>query len=102
MSILLDNAVKYTPEGGEIKISLKKSQDKLILTVYNSKVYIAKEQQEKLFDRFYRIDKVRSKPEGGYGLGLSIAAEIARQHGASLKVSSLQGSGTSFILSIPV
>jgi len=102
MSILLDNAVKYTPEGGEIKISLKKSQDKLMLTVYNSKVYIAKEQQEKLFDRFYRIDKARSKPEGGYGLGLSIAAEIARQHGASLKVSSLQGSGTSFILAIPI
>ncbi len=102
MSILLDNAVKYTPEGGEIKISLKKNQDKLILTVYNSKVYIAKEQQEKLFDRFYRIDKARSKPEGGYGLGLSIAAEIARQHGANLRVSSLQDSGTSFIMSIPV
>ena len=97
LSILLDNAVKYTPEGGAIQVTLKKNMDKLTLTVHNSGAYIPPEHASHLFDRFYRIDSARSKTEGGHGLGLSIAAEIARQHGATLKVFSQPEEGTSFV-----
>jgi signal transduction histidine kinase len=71
------------------------------LTVHNSKTYISPEHLEHLFDRFYRMDEARNKSEGGYGLGLSIAAEIARQHRAVLKASSHPQEGTDFILTIP-
>ncbi|MDI9521506.1 MAG: HAMP domain-containing sensor histidine kinase [Bacillota bacterium] len=98
LSILLDNAVKYTPKGGKIQVILKKDADKLSLCVQNSGVYIPQEHLSHIFDRFYRIDQARSNREGGHGLGLSIAAEIARQHGGTLKVTSHQEEGTSFIL----
>lgn len=98
LGILLDNAVKYTPEGGSIAVELKVSRDKPQLTIRNTPAYIEKEHLSHLFDRFYRQDSARSKAEGGYGLGLSIAAEIARQHGASLKVQSDPETGTSFVL----
>ncbi len=101
LSILLDNAVKYTPEGGAIQVTLKKHMDKLTLTVHNSGVHIPQEHLSHLFDRFYRMDQARSKAEGGHGLGLSIAAEIARQHGAALKVLSQPEEGTSFIFTVP-
>jgi signal transduction histidine kinase len=100
LSILLDNAIKYTPEGGDIQVSLEKKSDQLILTVHNSKTYISPEHLEHLFDRFYRMDEARNKSEGGYGLGLSIAAEIARQHRAVLKASSHPQEGTDFVLTI--
>lgn len=98
--ILLDNAVKYTPEGGGIQVTLKKNRDKLQLKVHNSQAYIPQEDQERLFDRFYRLDHARNNEKGGHGLGLSIAAEIARQHGATLKVSSQQEKGTSFTFTV--
>jgi two-component system sensor histidine kinase CiaH len=101
LSILLDNAVKYTPEGGAIQVTLKKNMDKLALTVHNDGVHIPQEHVDHLFDRFYRMDPARSKAEGGYGLGLPIAAEIARQHGATLKVSSQPDEGTSFVFIVP-
>lgn len=97
LSILLDNAVKYTPEGGAIQVTLKKNADKLALTVHNTGVHIPPEHLNHLFDRFYRVDEARSKAKGGYGLGLPIAAEIARQHGASLKAFSQPEKGTSFV-----
>ncbi|NLD52596.1 MAG: GHKL domain-containing protein [Clostridiales bacterium] len=98
LSILLDNAVKYTPEGGTIKVTLKKNMEKLALTVHNSGVHIPQEHLNHLFDRFYRMDPARSNAEGGHGLGLSIAAEIARQHGATLKAFSKPREGTGFCL----
>lgn len=98
LSILLDNAVKYTTEGNTIQVTLKKNTDKLALTVHNSGVHIPQEHLSHLFERFYRMDQARSKAEGGHGLGLSIAAEIARQHNAALKVFSKPEEGTSFSL----
>jgi two-component system sensor histidine kinase CiaH len=98
--ILLDNAVKYTPKGGEIDVSLSHQRDQLSLTVRNSNAYIAPDGLERLFDRFYRLDEARVKSEGGYGLGLSIASEIARRHRGTLKASSSKESGTSFTLLI--
>lgn len=100
ISILIDNAVKYTPVDGKIDISLEQQRDKLSLCVCNSNTYINKEQLNHLFDRFYRLDEARAKLEGGYGLGLSIASEIARQHGASLKANSSEEHGTCFTLLI--
>lgn len=101
LAILLDNAVKYTPKGGKIQVTLKKDADKLSLCVHNSGVYIPQEHLSHLFERFYRMDQARSKAEGGHGLGLAIAAEIARQHGAALKVFSQPDEGTSFTIIVP-
>lgn len=100
VSILLDNAVKYTPAGGSVQISLGRGRDRLMLGVHNSKALIPREELSRLFDRFYRLDAARLKPEGGYGLGLSIAAEIARQHGGSIRASSDPEAGTSFVLTL--
>ena len=98
MTILLDNAVKYTPQGGRIGVELKEHRERAELIIRNAPALVEKEHLAHLFDRFYRQDVSRNKSEGGYGLGLSIAAEIARQHGATLKVLSEPGEGTSFIL----
>ncbi len=100
LGILLDNAVKYTPAGGSIRVTLGKSRDKLALTVHNSKAYIPPEHLAHIFDRFYRMDAARSKGEGGYGLGLSIAAQIARRHGGVLRAYSQEGSGTRFVFTV--
>lgn len=77
-----------------------RQRDKLIFTVANSHTCIAPDKFEKLFDRFYRLDEARTKTEEGYGLGLSIAKEIARQHGAALRASSSKEQGTCFTLLI--
>jgi two-component system sensor histidine kinase CiaH len=98
--ILLDNAVKYTLAGGEIDISLSRQRDKLSLTVRNSKAFIPPDQLKRLFDRFYRLDESRGGAEGGYGLGLAIASEIARRHGGTLKAASSEELGTSFTLTL--
>lgn len=98
LGILLDNAVKYTPEGGRITVEVKMIREKPQLSIRNTPAYIEKDHLDHLFDRFYRQDSVRNKSEGGYGLGLSIAAEIARQHGANLKVQSNLEDGTCFIV----
>lgn len=100
-NILMDNAVKYTPSGGTIRLSLQRQRDRVALCVENSPAYIEPAELARLFDRFYRLDKARAKPAGGYGLGLSIAAEIARQHGGALRAASSRETGTSFTLSMP-
>ncbi len=80
VTILLDNAMKYTDENGTISVSLKQQKNMLKLSVYNTTEHISKENLKHLFDRFYRIDKSRNSKSGGYGLGLSIAAAIANTH----------------------
>lgn len=84
VSILLDNAVKYTPEGGEICVMLKKQNRTLVLSVQNTCEPIAKEELPKLFERFYRVDSSRSRETGGYGIGLAIAKEITEAHHGKL------------------
>lgn len=102
VSILLDNAIKYTPDGGEVRLSLHQSRDKAVLRVLNAPSYIPPEQLSHIFDRFYRTDESRTRGEGSYGLGLAIASEIARQHGVSLKANSVQGVGTTFSVAFPL
>lgn len=98
--ILLDNAIKYTPGKGDTFVSLKTKGDKIILQVKDSGIGIAKEDQKQLFQRFYRVDKARSRSQGGTGLGLSIAQWIARTHNGRITVESEPGKGTSFFVEL--
>ena len=98
LSILLDNAVKYTECGGEIDISLVKDVHKVVCKVRNSGDGIPSEVLPRLFDRFYRGDPARSSSINGYGLGLSIAKAISNQLGVKLTADSIEGEYTEFML----
>ena len=80
ISILLDNAMKYSPEGGTISLSLKKTGRQLLLSVTNTAAHMEKGSQDRLFDRFYRADASRSSETGGFGLGLAIARAVVESH----------------------
>ena len=80
MTILLDNAVKYSQTGGEISVLLESEKNIIKLCVYNTTDYMPKEYLSHLFDRFYRTDQSRNSQTGGYGLGLSIALAIVQAH----------------------
>ena len=86
--ILTDNAFKYSNDNGVIKVTVFADQDKAVLSVWNTGTPIPPDQLSHIFKRFYRIDKSRSRTEGGYGLGLSIASSIADSHGAKITVQS--------------
>ena len=97
MLILVDNAVKYTPSGGTITVRLTEpSTGKLVFSVADTGIGIAPEDQQRIFDRFYRVDKARSREMGGNGLGLAIAQEIVQLHDGAIKVESQPGAGTTF------
>lgn len=91
LSILLDNAVKYTPEYGNIKLTLKKQGKKVLLTVYNTVESIPKGNLDVLFERFYRTDFSRNSETGGYGIGLSIAKAIVSLHKGKISAASADG-----------
>lgn len=91
---LCDNAVKYNKEGGTVEIRVKKEDGKTVLSVRDTGIGIAPSQQSRVFERFYRADKSRSKAEGGTGLGLSIVKHGAMYHGAEIKLTSTPGEGT--------
>ena len=80
ITILLDNAVKYTNINGQISVTLEKKKNRICLSVFNTTEFISKEQIPHLFDRFYRTDASRNSQTGGYGLGLSIALAIVNAH----------------------
>ena len=80
VTILLDNAVKYSDEGGKIEVSLEKQKNRIHLSVFNTTEWISREHLDHLFDRFYRTDSSRNSRTGGYGLGLSIAAATVNAH----------------------
>jgi len=98
LSILLDNAVKYTESGGEVTIGLKKEKRHIVCAVRNSGAGIPADELPYVFDRFYRGDPARSSENSGYGLGLAIAKAIADQLGARLSVESKKGEYTEFSL----
>lgn len=102
--ILLDNAIKYTPQGGKVtlKINDEKDRSKVYIVVSDTGEGIALEDQKKIFERFYRVDKVRSREKGGFGLGLAIAKWIVEAHGGSICVESERGKGTAFIVTLPL
>lgn len=94
--ILLDNALKYTDPKGKISLSFKKYNNKTILTISNTGKGMPKEDLDKIFDRFYRVNKSRSRDSGGYGLGLSIAKAIVEQHHGKITVNSNINETTTF------
>lgn len=104
IEILLDNAFKYTPSSGSVQLQLeRKNEDRNVLvTVKDSGVGIAQEEHAKIFERFYRVDKARSRAEGGTGLGLSIAQWIVTQHQGTISVDSAPGQGAIFRVQLPM
>lgn len=101
VSILLDNAVKYSSENGEIKLSLAKTNKHVKLEVYNKTDSISKENLDRLFDRFYRADSSRSRETGGYGIGLSIAKAIVEAHKGRITASTQDGKSIRFTVLLP-
>ncbi len=99
--ILLDNAFKYTPSPGSVKLLLEHREENAVITVQDSGVGIAKEEQSKIFQRFYRLDKSRYRAQGGAGLGLAIARWIALQHHGLITVESNPGEGAMFRVELP-
>jgi heavy metal sensor kinase len=100
--ILLDNAFKYTSPPGTVHLSLEAKGECAVITVQDSGVGIAEEEQSKIFERFYRIDKARSHAQGGAGLGLAIAQWIVTQHRGSIVVESRSGDGATFRIELPM
>jgi len=99
---LLENASKYTQEGGTIRVRLIRSGRDAILTVSDNGPGIPKEDQAHIFDRFYRVDKARSRETGGTGLGLSIVHQMVIMHGGTVSVESEEGSGSTFTVELPI
>jgi heavy metal sensor kinase len=102
VDILLDNAFKYTPSPGTVTLSLEQKGEHAVITVRDSGVGIADDEQSNIFERFYRVDKARSRALGGAGLGLAIARWIVLQHHGSLAVESRLGEGSTFHVVLPL
>src|SRR5690606_16205664 len=98
---LLENAIKYGNSGGRISVVLKEEADRVCISVGDDGPGIAQREIESIFQRFYRIDKARSRDQGGTGLGLAIVKHIARVHRGNVEATSVLGKGSVFTLSIP-
>ncbi|MHC1695016.1 MAG: ATP-binding protein [Eubacteriales bacterium] len=97
-----DNAIRYSNKGCKVDITVRENEGRVILSVKDNGIGIPKEHQSRIFERFYRVDKSRSKQTGGTGLGLAIVKHIAEQHGASLKLQSAEGLGTTVEISFNI
>lgn len=102
VSNLIANAIQYTPNNGHVQISLSEEDRNASITVKDTGIGIAPNEQTRIFDRFYRIDSDRSSKTGGTGLGLAIVQAIAKKHQANLKVTSQVGKGSLFILELAI
>lgn len=98
---IISNALKYSPEGGKITFSIKEQEQQIIVSVSDNGVGIPKENIDKIFDRFYRVDKARTRKLGGTGLGLAIAKEMVEAHGGRIWASSKEGKGTKISFTLP-
>ena len=98
---IVSNAVKYTPDGGKIEIHVGKSGNNVYVRVSDNGIGIPEKDLPRLFDRFYRVDKARSRESGGTGLGLSIAQEILKQHKGAIRIDSVYGEGTDVRITLP-
>ncbi len=98
---ILNNAIKYSPDGGKITFSMKTTDTQLIVSISDEGLGIPKEDLPKIFDRFYRVDKARSRAQGGTGLGLAIAKEIIKQHKGFIWAKSEYGHGSTFTIVLP-
>jgi two-component system phosphate regulon sensor histidine kinase PhoR len=99
---LIDNALKYTPQGGSITVSGETNESEVIIYVSDTGIGITSDALPRIFERFYRVDKGRSREMGGTGLGLSITKHILLQHGGRIWAESVFGKGSVFKFALPL
>ena len=99
---LTENGLKYTPDGGEVTVTLTTEGRTAVLTVRDNGVGIPQEDQAHIFERFYRVDKARSRETGGTGLGLSIVRQLVALHKGTITVDSTPGEGSTFTVKLPM
>jgi signal transduction histidine kinase len=102
ISNLVTNALQYTPAGGKVTVLLTKEEDHALIQVQDTGVGIAPEDQTHIFERFYRVNRDRSRHTGGAGLGLAIAKAIAKTHQGTIQVESELGKGSTFTVQLPL
>ncbi|WP_314076718.1 cell wall metabolism sensor histidine kinase WalK [uncultured Granulicatella sp.] len=98
---IINNAIKYSPDGGRIIVRLMETHTDIIVSVSDEGLGISRKDIPHLFDRFYRVDKARSRAMGGSGLGLAIAQEVVQLHGGKIWVNSIENKGSTFFVSLP-
>jgi two-component system phosphate regulon sensor histidine kinase PhoR len=98
---LIDNAIKYTPEGGTVSVACKVADDLVAIEVADSGIGIPRDDLPRVFERFYRVDKARSRELGGTGLGLSIVKHLVQSIGGQIDVTSRLGAGSQFKVQLP-
>jgi len=99
---VIDNAIKYTPRGGSVHTSLTRVGKKAIIRISDTGIGIPAADLPHIFDRFYRVDKARSRATGGTGLGLSIVKQMVILHGGTISAASEEGKGTTFTIELPL
>ena len=102
VSNLIENAIKYNNDGGNVEVTVDADNQNAFVMIADDGVGIAEEELGKIFDRFYRVDKNRDRESGGTGLGLSIARSAVLMHNGTIKVSSKENEGTTFVIIIPL
>jgi signal transduction histidine kinase len=99
---LLDNALRYSERGGSVQVKVSRQGVQAVLSVKDDGQGIPRDAQERIFERFYRVDPARSRESGGTGLGLSIVRHVIEQHGGRVGVESALGLGSTFSVSLPL
>jgi two-component system, OmpR family, sensor histidine kinase VicK len=99
---IISNALKYSPEGGQITFKVEEQEEQILVSISDQGVGIPKENIDKIFERFYRVDKARTRKLGGTGLGLAIAKEMVKAHGGDIWAKSVEGKGTTIFFTLPV
>ncbi len=98
---IMNNAIKYSPDGGKIEVHLIETHNNVVLSISDEGLGIPKKDLEKVFERFYRVDKARARKQGGTGLGLAISKEVMKAHQGQIWVESIEGKGSTFYISLP-
>jgi two-component system sensor histidine kinase SenX3 len=101
LSNLLENAVAYSPEGTPVSVRRRRQGDRVEISVTDRGIGIAPEHQQRVFERFFRVDPARSRATGGTGLGLAIVKHVAANHGGEVRLWSQPGVGSTFTLRVP-